>query len=181
MYQVFAMVVLFAALILLIDNLQSFFVPSPTQPVAEPLAFAVFTFFNIDLYTLWQIDNPFTTVKLVEEKKFCYVRKSYQLCLKILQMISIDQHTVEDAIIQEIENLKGLSNIPTETEISEESKPGLLGVRSQILVDIMGKLEELLNVAIPNNCYLFRERDGVTELSIAKAAEKLIKIATHAK
>lgn len=96
-------------------------------------------------------------------------------------MISIDQHTVEDAIIQEIENLKGLSNIPTETEITEESKPGLLGVRSQILVDIMGKLEELLNVAIPNNCYIFRERDGITELSIAKAAEKLIKIATHAK
>jgi hypothetical protein len=96
-------------------------------------------------------------------------------------MISIDKITVEDVIIQEIENLKGLSNIPTETEISKESRPGLIGVRSQILVDIMGKLEELLNVVIPNNCYIFRERDGFTELSIAQAAEKLIKIATHAK
>jgi len=115
------------------------------------------------------------------KNKFGYVRKSYNLCLKILPMIDIDQQTVESVIIHEIENLKGFSNIPTETEITKESKPGVIGVRSQILVDIMGKLEELLSVVIPNNCYIFRERDGITELSIAQAAEKLIKIATHAK
>lgn len=96
-------------------------------------------------------------------------------------MVSIDQHIVEEAIIHEIESLKGLSNISTETEITKECKPGIIGVRSQILVDIMGKLEELLDIVIPNNCYIFRERDGVTELSISQAAEKLIKIATHAK
>lgn len=96
-------------------------------------------------------------------------------------MVSIEQDIVENAIIHEIENLKGLSNIPTDTEINKESKPGVIGVRSQILVDIMGKLEEVLNINIPNNCYIFRERDGITELSIAKAAEKLLKIATHAK
>ncbi|HEV2482778.1 MAG TPA: hypothetical protein VGS79_24100 [Puia sp.] len=96
-------------------------------------------------------------------------------------MISIDQQTVENAIIHEIENLKGLSNIPIEAEITKECKPGVIGVRSQILVDIMGKLEELLSVVIPNNCYIFRERDGITELSIAQAAEKLLKNASHGK
>jgi hypothetical protein len=100
--------------------------------------------------------------------------------MKIIPMVNLKQQVVEDAIIREIENLKGLSNIPVETEITKEIKPGIIGIRSQILVDIMGKLEEVLDVVIPNNCYIFRERKGITELSIAEAAVKLIKNATHA-
>ena len=96
-------------------------------------------------------------------------------------MVSIENHIVENAIIQEIEELKGLSSVDANAEINNECKPGAIGVRSQILVDIMGKLEEVLNIIIPNNCYIFREKDGITELSIKKAAEKLIKIATYAK
>lgn len=103
-----------------------------------------------------------------------FVSKSYI-------MVNIENHIVEDAIIQEIEKLKGLSSVDAEAEISKECKPGVIGVRSQILVDIMGKLEELLEVVIPNNCYIFRDRDGITELTIREAAEKLIKIAKHAK
>lgn len=96
-------------------------------------------------------------------------------------MIKIENQIVEDAILQEIEQLRGLSSVDAEAEINKECKPGIIGVRSQILVDIMGKLEESLGITIPNNCYIFRDSDGIRELTIREAAEKLIKIAKNAK
>ena len=96
-------------------------------------------------------------------------------------MVKIENKDVEKAIIEEIEKLKGLSSVNAEAEIDKECKPGSIGVRSQILVDIMGKLEESLGVIIPNNCYIFRDGDGIRELTIREAAEKLIKIAKNAK
>jgi len=96
-------------------------------------------------------------------------------------MVEIENYIVEDAIIQQIEKLKGLSSVNPEAEISNECKPGVIGVRSQILVDVMGKLEDLLEVVIPNNCYIFRDSDGIRELTIREAAEKLIKISKYAK
>lgn len=95
-------------------------------------------------------------------------------------MVDIQSHIVEDAILQEIEKLKGLSSVEPDAEIDKLCKPGAIGVRSQILVDIMGKLEETLGIIIPNNCYIFRDRDGITELTVRQAAEKLIKIAKYA-
>lgn len=96
-------------------------------------------------------------------------------------MVKIENKIVEDAILEEIEKLKGLSSVDSDAEINKECKPGIIGVRSQILVDIMGKLEETLGVTIPNNCYIFRDGDGIRELTIREAAEKLIKIAKNAK
>ncbi len=96
-------------------------------------------------------------------------------------MVKIKNQIVEEAIIQEIEKLKGLSSMDSTAEINKECKPGIIGVRSQVLVDIMGILEKILEVVIPNNCYIFRDSDGIRELTIREAAEKLIKIAKHAK
>jgi acyl carrier protein len=96
-------------------------------------------------------------------------------------MVKIENKIVEDAILEEIGKLRGLSSVDAEAEIDKECKPGIIGVRSQILVDIMGKLEETLGVTIPNNCYIFRDGDGIRELTIREAAEKLIKIAKNAK
>ena len=96
-------------------------------------------------------------------------------------MVKIENYIVEDVIIQEIEKLKGLFGVNPGAEVNRECKPGAIGVRSQILVDVMGKLEELLKIVIPNNCYIFRDSDGITELTIWEAAEKLIKKSKHAK
>ena len=96
-------------------------------------------------------------------------------------MVTIENYIVEDAIIQEIEKIKGLSSVDPDAEINKECKPGAIGVRSQILVDIMGKLEESLEIVIPNNCYIFRDRDGIKELTIREAAEKLKNLAKYAK
>ena len=96
-------------------------------------------------------------------------------------MVKIELHIIEDAILQEIEQLKGMSGVDTETEINKECKPGQIGIRSQILVTIMGQLEDVLGVEIPANCYIFRDSDGIRELNVREAAEKLQKIAKPCK
>lgn len=96
-------------------------------------------------------------------------------------MVNIENHIVEEAIISEVEKLRALPSVDSTAEISKECKPGTIGIRSQVLVDLMGRLEEILEIVIPNNCYIFRASDGIQELSIKEATEKLIKIAKHAK
>ena len=122
----------------------------------------------------------FIQVIKINLKLFVYVRFSYQVCKKILRMLSIENHIVEEAILKEIESLKILPTVSSEAEVNLECKPGVIGIRSMTLVDVMGKLEDVLNIKIPNSCYIFRDKDGITEFTIKQAAEKLIKIATHA-
>ena len=92
-------------------------------------------------------------------------------------MVKIDIQKIEDTILQEIEGLKGMPSVDPKANIDKDCKPGAIGFRSQILVEIMGRLEEILEVEIPNNCYIFRDTDGIRELNIRDAAEKLQKIA----
>ena len=96
-------------------------------------------------------------------------------------MVKIENYIVENAIIAEIEKLKSLPSVDSDAEVNNECRPGIIGIRSQILVDITGRLEEKLEIIVPNNCYLFRDKDGIRELTIREAAEKLIKISKHAK
>jgi hypothetical protein len=92
-------------------------------------------------------------------------------------MVNIDIQNIEDTILQEIENLKSMPSVDPDAKIDKDCKPGMIGLRSQILVTIMGRLEEILEVEIPHNCYIFRDTDGIRELNIREAAEKLQKIA----
>lgn len=101
-----------------------------------------------------------------------FVRKSYV-------MVNISDVIIEKAIIDEVSKLKGLSTVDAKAEIDKNCKPGVIGVRSQILVDVMGILEEVLHITIPNNCYIFRENKN--ELSIKEAAAKLKNKASYAK
>lgn len=92
-------------------------------------------------------------------------------------MVKIDIQIIEDTILQEIEKLKDLPSIDTDAEINKDSKPGMIGLSSNVLVTITGYLEDILKVEIPPNCYIFRDSDGIRELNIREAAEKLQKIA----
>jgi acyl carrier protein len=95
-------------------------------------------------------------------------------------MVKLEPSIVEGAIIQELESLKKMAIVDSKIEITHESIPALIGVKSLILVDMMGRLEERLNVSIPNNCYIFRSDENIKDLSIKEAAEKLIKCAEYA-
>jgi len=94
-------------------------------------------------------------------------------------MLEINNKVIEDAIIEEVKKLRGLSTVDADAMIDKNCKPGVIGVRSHVLVDVMGILEEILQVVIPDNCYIFRENKK--ELSIKEAAAKLKNKATYAK
>jgi hypothetical protein len=96
-------------------------------------------------------------------------------------MVEIQEQIVEDAILKELDKLKGMSTVEPDAVINTDCKPGAIGFRSQVLVTLMGQLEEVLEITIPNNCYIFRDSDGNRELSVKEATQKLIKIAKYAK
>ena len=92
-------------------------------------------------------------------------------------MVKIDIQIIEATILQEIEKLKILPSVDADAKIDKDSKPGMIGLSSNVLVAITGFLEDILGVEIPVNCYIFRDGDGIRELNIREAAEKLQKIA----
>jgi hypothetical protein len=92
-------------------------------------------------------------------------------------MVEIDIMIIEDTILQEIEKLRDLPGIAPDAKIDKDCRPGMIGVRSTVLVTITGYLEDVLGIEIPANCYIFRDTDGLRELNIREAAEKLQKIA----
>ena len=94
-------------------------------------------------------------------------------------MVDITNEVIEVAIVEEVKKLRGLSTVDKKATIDPNCKPGVIGIRSQILVDVMGILEELLGIVIPDNCYILRE--DKKELSIKEAAVKLKNKATYAK
>ncbi|WDZ99687.1 hypothetical protein [Mucilaginibacter sp. SJ] len=92
-------------------------------------------------------------------------------------MVKIDIQVIEDTILQEIEKHRDLPSVATDAKIDKDSRPGMIGFSSNVLVTITGYLEDILEVEIPPSCYIFLDSDGIRELNIREAAEKLQKIA----
>lgn len=115
--------------------------------------------------------------KLIQ--KIWIVRFSYHISRKFLHMIKIDHNVVEEEIIKVIKDLNSKLNI--EAEINSACVPGAVGFSSQVLITVMGLLEEKLGILIPNECYIFHDKVSLRKLTIEEAASKLIKIAKYAK
>lgn len=94
-------------------------------------------------------------------------------------MVKIDHNIVEEEIIQVITDLGSKLNI--EAEINSVCIPGVIGFSSQVLITVMGQLEEKLGIIIPNQCYIFHDKISLRKLTIEEAANKLIKTAKYAK
>jgi acyl carrier protein len=75
-------------------------------------------------------------------------------------------------IIDEINKQLGLN-----ANITINTCPYDVGISSQILISVMAKLEDILKISIPDNCYIFYEKASNKQLSIKEASIKLIKIA----
>ncbi len=80
--------------------------------------------------------------------------------------IRLDQ--VIEGLTTLIQDTKNELNI--EASIDEETRP-LKIIKSEVLVDIIGRLEDLLGVQIPANCYPFFDKEKCEELSIKQAAQ----------
>jgi len=95
-------------------------------------------------------------------------------------MVHIDYNVVEGEIIKAVKVLSSKLNV--EAEINSDCSPGtIIGISSQVLITIMGQLEDALDIVIPNECYIFHDKVTHRQLTVKEAANKLIKIAKHAK
>jgi hypothetical protein len=54
--------------------------------------------------------------------------------------------------------------------------PGGSGVGSQVLITVMCRVEAILDITIPDNCYIFHDRTSLRQLTIREASEKLYNI-----
>lgn len=89
-------------------------------------------------------------------------------------MLELSCETVENEIISTVKEI--CSTLKIVAEVDNNCIPAFIGFSSQALITVMGRLEQKLNIIIPNNCYIFIDKDN-NKLSIEGAAKKLIKIA----
>jgi len=95
-------------------------------------------------------------------------------------MIKIDHAAVEDEIIKAVKEFSNKLNL--EVVVDSDCSPGnIIGMSSQVLITVMGKIEEALDVSIPDTCYIFHDKVTKRQLTIKEAADKLIKIAKDGK
>lgn len=88
-------------------------------------------------------------------------------------MVNINYEIVEQEITSVISEIS--NKLKIEVTIGIDSCPGSIGIKSQILITIMGRLENTLGISIPHNCYIFHDKKTKRQLSIKEAAQKLIK------
>jgi len=92
-------------------------------------------------------------------------------------MSTLVHKTVEAEIIKALEDVK--SKLKISANINADCCPGIIGISSQILLNIMIDLEETLGVSIPNNIYIFHDPKTHKQLSVTEATQKLLKIVNH--
>ena len=88
-------------------------------------------------------------------------------------MVALDSWVVEDELIKLIDEInKNILGI--EIDIDKKCCPAEIGISSQILITIMSRVGNTLDVKIPNDCYIFHDKKSGKQLSIEEAAQKLI-------
>lgn len=89
-------------------------------------------------------------------------------------MVKLKLDIVEMEITKIVEDVK--SRMGIDAIITVNTCLNNIGITSQIQVSIMSRLEDILKVEIPNNCYIFYDKKEKKQLSIKEAAQKLIKL-----
>lgn len=89
-------------------------------------------------------------------------------------MADLDIKVVEKEIVKVVQ--EAADHMGVALKVDENCTPGAAGISSQVLVVVMCRLEGILNVSIPDSCYIFYERTSLQQLSIREASEKLLKV-----
>ena len=89
--------------------------------------------------------------------------------------MELDIDKVQNEITKLIDDIN--INFGLEVKITPTTCPNDIGISSHIIISVMGNLEALLNVSIPDNCYIFHDKKDNRHLSIREASLKLIKMA----
>jgi hypothetical protein len=90
---------------------------------------------------------------------------------------------IEDITLEQvIEGFKTLFEdakieMGVDEKIDEETRP-LVFFKSEVLVTLIGRLEDLLDIKIPENCYPFFDKEKLEQLTIKEAAGIILNKAT---
>lgn len=88
-------------------------------------------------------------------------------------MISIEPDVIEkevSAVIKEI-----CTELEIDAIVDSKFRPGDF-IKSQVLLDTISTIEEALGISIPNEVYIFSEKDR-KQLSIQETVQKIINVA----
>ena len=86
---------------------------------------------------------------------------------------------VESELMNSIQEVKEMFNLGD--PITGDVCPGSIGIASQVLIDVMVRIGSKLGVSIPDNAYIFYDKDSRKQLSIREAAQKLINVSKNGK
>lgn len=89
-------------------------------------------------------------------------------------MARMEINNIRDAIfnlLHEVKEDMGISD-----ELTMDTEPTAFGIRSQILVSVIGRLQNRLRTPIPLNCYPFYDKTSRKKLTLNEASIKLMKI-----
>ncbi|MEQ9468001.1 MAG: hypothetical protein RLN88_11355 [Ekhidna sp.] len=91
----------------------------------------------------------------------------------------LDIKTVERELVSSIDEIK--KKFKLDHTINGDFIPGACGIQSQILLTVMGRIATRLDIHIPDNCYIFHDRNNRQQLSIRGAAKKLLTVVKNGK
>ncbi|WP_273210097.1 hypothetical protein [Runella zeae] len=86
--------------------------------------------------------------------------------------------------IVELELIKLIDEInknvlQSEIEVDATFCPGDTGISSQIILTIISRVSSILEITIPDDCYIFYDKKEHRQLTIKEAAQKLIEKAKN--
>jgi hypothetical protein len=90
-------------------------------------------------------------------------------------MNKLDSNLVEKKIIEHVTGIKNKLKLDAPS-IDGEFCPGNI-IESQILVTVIGRLANALQIVIPLGCYPFKDKKTSKQLTIKEAAQILVNVA----
>jgi hypothetical protein len=85
--------------------------------------------------------------------------------------LTIDE--IEKEIVKVVQ--EAATHMGVAVNVDSDCAPGNAGISSHVLVTVMCRLEGILDITIPENCYIFHDNGSLRQLTIREASEKLLK------
>lgn len=89
-------------------------------------------------------------------------------------MTNLSIEAVEMEIVKVVQ--EAATHMGVAIDVNASCAPGISGISSQVLVTVMCRLEGILDITIPDNCYIFHDRTSLRQLTIREASEKLLSV-----
>ncbi|MDP9082051.1 MAG: hypothetical protein M3O71_31940 [Bacteroidota bacterium] len=94
-------------------------------------------------------------------------------------MSSLSIDAIEKEIVKVVQ--EAADHMGVAIDVDAGCAPGSAGISSQVLVTVMCRLEGILDITLPDNCYIFHDRTSLRQLTVRESSEKLFNIINKVK